>query len=203
MAGSTAYQLLHICCKDIINFDDKSANNNCKILILGGSTSVGLMTIQLAQRLGCWVATTCSGRNVEFIQKNCKGVKIINYEEKKWYEDSELLGIDILLDTCGESGAFKNMKDFNIVKSDGVFASICSFDAGMNPLGHPPMKYCAKFGVNQNTNHLNEIIQLIASNDLTLPVDESFEFSSEGIRNLLSKVEKGKSQGKNIVRISS
>jgi NADPH:quinone reductase-like Zn-dependent oxidoreductase len=54
-----------------------------KILILGGSTSVGMLAIQNAKLKGAWVATTASSRAMDFVSQ-FGADQVINYNETKW-----------------------------------------------------------------------------------------------------------------------
>jgi len=59
LAALTSYQGLFQFCK---------IKEGHKVLIVGGSGGTGSWGIQFAKQLGCYVATTCSTRNMEYVQ---------------------------------------------------------------------------------------------------------------------------------------
>ena len=91
--------------------------------------------------------------------------------------------------------------DIGILKENGIFITIASFEPGNDPYAHQPLKWCGKFGVSNNTKHQDELQQLIINKQLVIPIDEEFPFTTEGIQNLFSKIEKNKSIGKNILKL--
>ncbi len=54
-----------------------------KILVLGGSSGIGSLVIQLAKLKGAWVATTASNRAVNYVSQ-FGADKIVNYTETCW-----------------------------------------------------------------------------------------------------------------------
>lgn len=44
-----------------------------RVLVHAGAGGVGSLAVQLAKARGAWVAATCSGRNVEFVQEASRG----------------------------------------------------------------------------------------------------------------------------------
>lgn len=190
LAGLTAYQVLHDCAK---------VTAGSRVLILGGSSVVGLIAIQLAKRAGAWVVTTASTRNIAFVRQ-FGADKIINYQESKWESYEETLGVDVVIDAVGDKDSFQRMK--SIVKPTGVYVSIANFDAGSDPLGHPPMTWCAKYGVCQQTEQLTQLVALLESGDIKIPIHKEFPLTLSGVRDIFAEVEAGKSTGKNILRIS-
>lgn len=104
------------------------------MLIQAGSGGVGSFGVQLAKAMGCWVAATCSGKNVDFV-KSLGADQVINYEEEQ-FEDV-LEPVDAVLDTLGgevRERCFKVLKeggriaasttapDVNLAKEHGVTA---------------------------------------------------------------------------------
>ena len=91
-------------------------------MVLGGAGAVGSIAIQLAKLLGCYVATTASSRNANYV-KQFNPDKIVDYTISKWWEDSELVGIEAILDAVGEAEVFQHSCLHNVVKKGGAFAS--------------------------------------------------------------------------------
>jgi len=172
-----------------------------RILILGGSSSVGIVAIQLAKSRGAHVITTASSRTFGFVS-TLGADKVINYNETNWENDPELKGVDVVFDTVGEKDGLQRAVNSGVVKSNGVFASIADFSLGWNPAGHPPLSFGAVFSVRQNTAAQDELVQLVLEGKIKIPIDEKFPFSKEGVIALLHKIESGKSVGKNLLVIT-
>lgn len=71
-----------------------------RIFICGGSSACGLFAIQLAKAAGAIVATTCSQRNFQLIEK--LGYKIVYKKSEVTVEENELLVIDYNQNDFGE-----------------------------------------------------------------------------------------------------
>lgn len=193
-SGTTAYQV----CEDVIQ-----ASTGSRVLVLGGSSAVGMIAIQLLKMKGAWVATTCSTRNVEFV-KGLGVDYIVNYEEAKWEDDTRFRGLDAVFDAvgpAGEIGGLAKAKSHNVVKDGGVYVSVTSFEPGHNPSAHPPLRFCAKYDVSGNTNHQDYLASLIECGKLRVYIDQTFHMTNAGIKQLYAKVESSKSTGKNILSI--
>lgn len=196
LAGVTAWEAMHDCVK---------VEKNDRILILGGASTAGLLSIQIAKMRGAWVATTCHSTSADFVKKYTNADRIIFYDKENWDnpEDPALCGLDALIDAVGEPKAFSRMKAAGTVKSDGVYLSLCSFDAGLDPTAHPPLKWAAKFGVSANTQYQNALAEAVGEGRVVVPIFHVFPFTNRGVRSLFEQVEGGKSKGKNILRIAS
>jgi len=187
LVGTTAYQILFDCAK---------ITAASKVLILGGSSSVGSLAIQLAKFKGAWVATTCSARNVEYVQQFGPDL-IINYATEKWEEVDWVRGVDAIIDTVGETDGFA--RSAGVVKADGAFVSISSPDAGYVPTAHPPLSYAAFHCLSNNPNVQDELASLVAHGTLKVVINKTFPFTAEGVHGALQAVAGGKSNGKNVV----
>eukprot|EP00603_Paraphysomonas_imperforata_P008685 CAMPEP_0114429646 /NCGR_PEP_ID=MMETSP0103-20121206/9604_1 /TAXON_ID=37642 ORGANISM="Paraphysomonas imperforata, Strain PA2" /NCGR_SAMPLE_ID=MMETSP0103 /ASSEMBLY_ACC=CAM_ASM_000201 /LENGTH=337 /DNA_ID=CAMNT_0001599011 /DNA_START=59 /DNA_END=1072 /DNA_ORIENTATION=- len=197
LVGTTAYQIL---------FDCAQVKEGSKVLILGGASAVGALAVQLAKARGAWVATTCSSRTMEYTSQ-FGADKIINYRETKWEDDSELKNIDAVVDTVGEAGAFGKSKDNGVVAEGGVFVSIASFDAGIDPSAHAPrLSFGAFYCLKNSPAVQDELAGMIANGKLKVCIDKSFPFNggegdaqASGARELLAYQEGGTSCGKNLL----
>jgi NADPH:quinone reductase-like Zn-dependent oxidoreductase len=89
LAGVSALQGIHEVLKP---------GPNRKILITGGSGGIGSLAIQMARALGAYVATTCRGGSLEFVNKLGADV-IIDLEKES--PASRLKDFDLVLDTVG------------------------------------------------------------------------------------------------------
>ncbi|MFP3490872.1 zinc-binding dehydrogenase, partial [Staphylococcus sp. SIMBA_130] len=77
----------------LIDFADIQKDE--KVLIHAGAGGVGSFAIQLAKYKGAYVATTASGKNIDYL-KSLGADKVINYREQDFSE--ELEEYDVVLD---------------------------------------------------------------------------------------------------------
>jgi NADPH:quinone reductase-like Zn-dependent oxidoreductase len=192
LVGTCAYEGL---------FHNLNVDKGSRILILGGSTAVGYLAIQLAKSKGAWVATTCSTRTRDYVQK-AKPDRIINYQEQQWENLDDLKDLDAIFDTVGEDKFFSRARENRVVKKDGRFATIvCSEDIGRKPDAHPPSPFASYFCFSQDRRIQDELINMIATNKLNLPIDRQFPFTEEGLHEMLRYQKSGDSMGKNLLKI--
>ena len=186
LVGTTAYQML----------DAAKIGEGSHILVLGGSSAVGHVVIQLAKVRGAKVSTTCSSRTLDFV-KQFNPDEVINYTQEKWEE--KVSGLDAVLDTVGEKDGFARSK--GIVKDGGSFVTIASFDAGFDPSAHPPFSFASFLCLSNDSAVQDKLASLIVEKKLTISLDKEFEFTSEGVHEMLKYLHAGKSCGKNILKI--
>ena len=175
-----------------------------KVLILGGSTSVGYVAIQLAKLRGAWVAATASTRALEFVRQFHPD-HIINYNEQKWWLSGEtgLSDFDIVIDCVGSAdNSFKNAQTAGLIKHGGVYVSMASIDAGFNPYKHSPrFSFAGFFAAQQMTSSSNEMMALVSEGKLIIPIEQTFPFTQKGVHDIFAKIHSGKSMGKNVLQI--
>jgi NADPH:quinone reductase-like Zn-dependent oxidoreductase len=170
-----------------------------RVLVLGGSSAVGILAIQLAKLRGNYVVTTASTRNLEFVSQ-FKPDKVIDYKVNAWEDDEELKGFDVVYDTTGESGGFEKAK--KILKTDGVFLTIANFEVGHNPAAHPPLAFAAFISRFNSLADQDELAALVAAGTLELPLEEVFDFTADGVLGALGKSHSGTSRGKTLIKIA-
>jgi len=187
LVGTTAYQGL---------FTHLQVTKGSKLLILGGASAVGFLATQLAKLKGVDVTVTCSPRSAEFAQ-HANPDRIIDYTKDNWWEAGTVY--DAIFDTVGDKDAFAHAK--LCIRPDGAYVSITNFDAGVSPTAHLPLKayfYC----LGNSPSVQDELIGLVQTNQLKVPIEASFPFTTEGVRALLRKQEEGKSLGKNLLIVA-
>ncbi|MHA8262263.1 NADP-dependent oxidoreductase [Lactobacillaceae bacterium Melli_B3] len=109
LVSLTSYQALH----DIMRIKKEQ-----KVLIQAGSGGVGTVAIQIAKRLGAYVATTTSAKNKELVRK-LGADRVIDYHKENFQD--VLANYDYVFDTLGG----KNLEQsFKIVKPGGTIVSI-------------------------------------------------------------------------------
>jgi NADPH:quinone reductase-like Zn-dependent oxidoreductase len=88
-----------------------------RVLIHGGAGGVGHMAIQIAKAKGCWVATTVSGRDKDFVL-GLGADKAIDYKNER-FED-QVSDLDLVYDRIG--GEIQT-RSFAVLKSGGALVS--------------------------------------------------------------------------------
>ncbi len=193
LAGTTAFESLEVA----------NVTSGTKMLILGGSSAVGTLAIQLAKLRGAWVVATVSSRSLEFAHQ-FGADKLINYTQTKWWLEGEtgLAGFDLIFDAVGEAGAFEHAKTSGLLKYGGSFVTIASNEAGSDPTAHQPtFSYAARFTMSNSTNVQDKLIQLVSEGKLQVPIEQTFPFTEQGVRDIFTKISSGKSLGKNVLKI--
>jgi NADPH:quinone reductase-like Zn-dependent oxidoreductase len=190
VVSNTAYQCL---------FDIGKVTADTKVLILGGSSAVGFIAVQLAKKRGAFVATTCSSRTHDFVSKLGADI-VVDYNVSKWEDHPEIKYFDVVFDTIGEKDGLARATSSNTVKSDGVFVSIAEFSIGFDPAGHPPLSFAAAYGCRQSAPQCTEVAEAIADGSIKMFLDGTFPFSKDGVVAAMNKIESGKSIGKNVIR---
>jgi len=187
LVGTTAYQVL---------FTQLNVKQGTKLLILGGASAVGFLATQMAKLKGVDVTVTCSPRTLDFV-KNSGPDRTIDYTSVKWWEGGTVY--DAIFDVVGEDGTFAHARQ--CLPSDAAFVSITSFEAGADPKAHLPLR-AYFFCLSNSPAVQDELLGLVQTKQLKVPLDESFPFTTEGVRALLRKQEEGKSLGKNILCVA-
>ncbi|HET7580297.1 MAG TPA: NADP-dependent oxidoreductase [Bacillales bacterium] len=109
LIGLTSWQCL---------VDTTKITGGDRVLIHAGAGGVGSFAIQLAKAFGCWVATTCSTKNVDFV-KELGADQVINYEKEDFQDVLE--AVDVVFDTLG--GEIQE-KSYHVLKKGGRLVSI-------------------------------------------------------------------------------
>jgi NADPH:quinone reductase-like Zn-dependent oxidoreductase len=90
---------------------------NPKILINGGSGSIGSAAVQLAKHYGADVTAVCNTKNLELV-KSLGASEVIDYTKDDFTKNGKLY--DVVLDAVGKSSFFRCKK---ILKPRGVYFS--------------------------------------------------------------------------------
>jgi NADPH:quinone reductase-like Zn-dependent oxidoreductase len=88
-----------------------------RVLIHGGAGGVGHLAIQIAKAKGAWVATTCSGEDMQFV-RGLGADQAIDYKTEK-FED-RLSDIDLVYDLIGGD---TQERSFKVLKQGGALIS--------------------------------------------------------------------------------
>jgi NADPH2:quinone reductase len=171
------------------------------LVIVGGSSAVGIVAIQLAKLQGATVVTTCSPRTLGFVS-TLGADRIIDYTTDLWFEDAELLSdkVDAVFDTVGQNGTFADSRA--VLNQTGSFVSIANFEVGVDPNAHAPLSFASYYCLANDPEVQDELAALLEQGKLNLPVEDEFPFTKDGIVELLQKQRAGKSIGKNVLKVS-
>lgn len=189
--GITAYEAL---------FKIGQLSEGQEVLILGGSSAVGIFAIQFAKIRGAKVYTTCSDRTESFV-KSLGADVVINYTTSKWEE--AVHDVDVIFDCVGEKDGLKRALAHSVAKAGGKFITIADFSVGFDSTAYPPFSWASAMCLSQDTTVQDQIAKWIADGEVRVTIDERFPFTQEGIVALYDKVASGKSTGKNILNVSS
>ncbi|MDC1068843.1 NAD(P)-dependent alcohol dehydrogenase [Candidatus Kapabacteria bacterium] len=166
----TSYNFLH----NIIKL-----KNTDKILINGGSGSLGVAAIQLAKIVGCEVTAVCSDKNIEFVKK-LGADKVINYKEVDFTKLNHKF--NYIFDTVGKS-SFSRCKD--ILENDGKYLTpVLNLNMIPQLLLNIFRKKKLVFSATgllkpkELKSFLNEILHLIKTNKLTIPLTNQYNYSN-------------------------
>ncbi len=97
---------------------------NQKILIHGGTSGVGIASIQIAKLFDSYIITTVGNKEKVSFCKKLGVDKTINYNESNFFEEiknSQIFSVDLVLDFIG--GDYIN-KNINLLNNDGRLVNI-------------------------------------------------------------------------------
>lgn len=207
LVGLTAWQVL---------IERAQLKRGQKVLIHAGSGGVGTIAIQLATRVGAFVATTTSTANVDWVK--ALGADVVIDHHKDDFSTS-LAGYDVVLSSLGKEVLEKSLR---ILKPGGKLISISGppdpdFAQAMGlpwitrqairALSYRIRQKAKRRGVSYSFlfmrasgDQLREITRLIDSGAIRPVVDRIFPFQSTN--DALAYVEKGRAKGKVVVKVS-
>jgi len=207
LVGLTAWQVL---------IERAQLKRGQKVLIHAGSGGVGTIAIQLAKRVGAFVATTTSTANVDWVKALGADV-VIDYHKDDF--STSLGGYDVVLSSLGKEVLEKSLR---ILKPGGKLISISGppdpdFAQAMGlpwiarqairALSYRIRQKAKQHGVSYSFlfmrasgDQLREITRLIDSGAIRPVVDRIFPFQSTN--DALAYVEKGRAKGKVVVKVS-
>lgn len=192
LVGTAAYQAVHECGK---------IGPGSRVLILGGSTAVGVLAIQMSKRSGAFVAVTCHSHSVSYVSQFEPDV-VVPYDKEKWYSHPQCERFDLVLDIAGAANTLEILKTTdNLIAIGAAFVSLVNPSIGVSAQSHPPFSYCRFYCVRQNTLHQEAIATQVSEESLRLPIAGTHAFTEEGVREMFQCVKSGRSHGKHVLQI--
>lgn len=172
--------------------DDMKLTNGQKILIHGGAGGIGSIAIQLAKKLGAFVATTVSPDDKQFVSE-LGADKIIDYKSQSFID--LLHDYDSVLDTVGGETYRKSFPVLS--KGKGTLVSM---------LEQPDPHLMKDFEVTSmfqftrvNREHLTKLAEWISANRIDIHIDRVF--SLEESAEALDYVKELHPRGKVVLKI--
>ncbi|KAK4057603.1 hypothetical protein OIO90_001248 [Microbotryomycetes sp. JL221] len=198
------------------------------IVVLGGSSSVGMHVVQIAKsKLGAKVVATCSSRNSEFVKADLGADIVIDYTSEDIL--SRLLdlrpdeGYTCIIDCVGGTELLSSLNQLLIKRTQefpqgGCYLTIVGDKTDRSVLGgatiymwHPWMLlryYKGRFGfgpryacidLERRTTFLEDAIQLTKQGNFKIAIDSVFGF--DDVLKAFDKLNSGRARGKVIVNI--
>ncbi|KAG6609517.1 Quinone oxidoreductase protein [Phytophthora cinnamomi] len=168
------------------------------VLILGGSSSVGMFAVQFAHARGVRVITTTSTRNIDLV-KSLGADQVIDYTKDKWLDVLEAHSVDAVYDCGMEASAWNDGAQVVLKKNTGRFITIL-------PMAQPVRE--SEFGAQlvgevHNTDpsaeKLDVITKYIESGKVKPVIDTVYPF--EKALDAYAKLKTRHAQGKLLVQV--
>ncbi len=182
--------------------DQVSIKAGDKVLINGGSGSIGTAAIQLAKEFGAEVTAVCSGKNKTMVQE-LGADKVLDYTKNELERSSELY--DVVFDTVGKMSYGKTKKHLS---AKGVFLTpvlelhILLSMLFISPFSKKKLKFAAT-GLRKldlRLRDLKVIQRMLATNKLKTVIDKVY--SLDQIQDAHSYVDSGRKKGNVIIKVA-
>lgn len=99
-AQAAALPLVWLTARTTIDAVESDITKNKKLVVLGGSSGVGMYVVYLAAERGWDVLATCSGRNTEFV-RGMGASKVVDYTTTSVTEEVKNFAPDAVIDCVG------------------------------------------------------------------------------------------------------
>ncbi|ODV58939.1 NAD(P)-binding protein [Ascoidea rubescens DSM 1968] len=214
--------------RETLGKEAKSIDEDRNILVIGGSTSVGMIAIQLAKNIGKFnkVVTMCSKEGFG-LAESLGADHCVEYHNKQELRQ-ELIRIssdikyDLIFDCVGNKDLFKYINEIMKPKETGskyvtiVGDSKSNYEEGFklralispgvrligSQLGHHSVNfnYWIQVGKPSDSMWLKDVIELIETGKLKVPVDSVYKF--EEFQEAFDRLSKSVAKGKIILRVA-
>jgi len=185
LAAITAWQGL---------FDVGGLKAGERVLIHAGNGGVGHLAVQFAKAKGAWVATTCSGIDMDFV-KGLGADQVIDYRAQK-FEDM-VQPVDLVLDlVAGDSRG----RSWGIIKKGGRLASALGLSDADNAKAADAGITAKMFVAHVDAGQLAEIAHLIDGAEVKVEVQDVFAFKD--VARAHDKLEKEHTRGKIVLDLT-
>ncbi len=185
LAAITAWQGL---------FDIGGLKAGERVLIHAGNGGVGHLAVQFARAKGAWVATTCSGVDIDFV-KGLGADQVIDYRAQK-FEDL-VQPVDLVLDLVGGES---RERSWGVIKKGGRLSSALGLSEADTAKAEAAGVTAKNFVARVDSAQLAEVGALIDAGKVRVEVQEAFALRNVGRAH--DKLEKEHTRGKIVLDLT-
>jgi len=187
LATLTAWQAL---------IDQGHIEKGNRVLIHGGAGGVGNYAIQIARNIGCYVITTASASDADFV-KSLGADEVIDYKTQKFEEI--ISNIDFILDTVGGENFVRSLK---VLKPEGtiVLISTPNIEETNKVAEEQHVKNYKLMMMHSDGDDMRHIAEMLANGSLKVHVDKTFRFDE--IPEAQNQLENSKVRGKIVITMA-
>ncbi|MGF1720631.1 NADP-dependent oxidoreductase [Vibrio kyushuensis] len=200
IAALTAWQALFSEDKGHLSSDEGK-----RVLINGASGGVGSFAVQFAKLRGAMVATTCSGRNIDYV-KELGSDLAIDYQSDsidKSVSDWAPEGVDLIIDAVGGNSIIDPV---SLLKQGGKLVSIATITEDgdiqasiLDAQNRGREKIFAYLSDDSFTKDLSEVVELLENEKIAPPKIKSFPMAEVSCAH--QQLESGRAKGKLVLEI--
>lgn len=168
------------------------------ILILGGSSAVGMFAIQIAHALGARVVATTSTRNVELV-KSLGADQVVDYTKEKWLDVLTAHSVDAVYDCGFEPMAWNDGAQVVLKKNTGRFITLLPMQGAVKESEFGAELVGFVSGSDLSAGPLREISKYIEAGQVKVVIDSIYPFDE--VLDAYTKLKTGHAQGKLVVQV--
>lgn len=166
-----------------------------RVLIHGGAGGVGNYAVQIAHNSGCYVISTASGSDADFV-KELGADEVIDYKNQK-FEDI-LTNVDFILDTVGGENFVRSL---GVLAPDGMIVLLPSnkkaeADKAAKEHGIKNYKHIL---MHSSGGDMKRIAEMLSEGTMKVHVDKTYPFGQ--IPQAHQQMENGKVKGKIVITL--
>lgn len=199
--------LLIVIARTTIAYVESHIHNDGRLVVLGGSSAVGMFVLQLASKRGWEVLTTCSSRNTDFV-KSMGASSVVDYNTEDVAQAVQLFSPAAIIDCVGGTSCIGLSKRYVTIVGDKTGRD--SMGGAAIYLWNPRMIFrrtLGKVGLGKSYDCVNlefrkEWLEETLSLDRNkIILDSTWEFDQ--VVEAFKKLHSGRARGKVIVKVCS
>eukprot|EP00644_Phytophthora_capsici_P000310 jgi/Phyca11/5078/fgenesh1_pm.PHYCAscaffold_4_\ len=169
------------------------------VLILGGSSCVGMFAIQFARVLGVRVVATTSSRNTNLV-KSLGADQIVDYTQEKWVDILKPHSIDAVYDCGVEPSAWNDGAQLVLKKHTGRFVTILPMTKPIKDSEFGAQLVGEVYNTDPSAEKLDVITKYIESGRVKPLIDTVYPF--EKVLDAFAKLKTRHTRGKLIIEVN-